>query len=190
MKDKLEVGDEVEAIKASQGWGDVLEGDRGIISAVPENPDDTYPYLVNFPNQSDWAAQSSDLKFVSKAKAIKSLYVEKGDWKLMKTENKVYRIEILYNDGSTYNAGGITHFQVFAVDSKDNECFLYRKEVCPDAEADFYVKKAQVAALVKYYTNGKIEVEKYNLSAVAKVSVGMKKKPQKTDKKVLQVEGR
>lgn len=59
MKPEFRIGDKVIAIGQTHGWGEVAEGDEGVIMNVSPSV-----IIVNFPVQHGWSAQSKDLRLV------------------------------------------------------------------------------------------------------------------------------
>ncbi len=59
----FKIGDKVRAVGGSRGWGNVDEGDEGVVTGFDESDGDI---ICSFPAQSRWFAQETDLELVEK----------------------------------------------------------------------------------------------------------------------------
>lgn len=69
-KFKFKVGDKVEAVDQSHGWGGVEKGEIGVITEVDVNPNTNY--TVNFSEHLSWKADEKVLKKARKTYTYKT----------------------------------------------------------------------------------------------------------------------
>ncbi|MDB4311843.1 hypothetical protein N9937_00295 [bacterium] len=121
---------------------------------------------------------------------LKEINHNKGK-KMNKTEEKrdpigtagnVFRIEVLYTDNTHFNVGGIQDFRFDSETIDGADAFEYTKQLNDDVEGTVKIRKADVAALILRFDNGKTSIYEFSDKVVDKVKLRMQNKTNKAVK--------